>query len=75
MQGAALRNLAQGVQEVVPSERQRTGVRRGEGDTVPKHHTGQLTQHEEGQKKVYQDGDTITVKEAKELGFKHVKAE
>ena len=31
--------------------------------------------NEEGQKKSYQDGDTITVKEAKELGFKHVKAE
>lgn len=31
--------------------------------------------NEEGQKKAYKDGDTITVKEAKELGFKHVKAE
>lgn len=31
--------------------------------------------NEEGQKKAYQDGDTITVKEAKEIGFKHIKAE
>ena len=31
--------------------------------------------NEEGQKKLYKDGDTITVKEAKALGFKHVKAE
>lgn len=31
--------------------------------------------NEEGQKKAYKDGDTITVGEAKELGFKHVKAE
>ena len=31
--------------------------------------------NEEGQKKAYQDGDTISVKEAKEIGFKHIKAE
>lgn len=61
-----------------------TGPEEGIGDCMYTFHPGNPVPastfksgelNEEGQKKAYQDGDTITVKEAKELGFKHVKAE
>lgn len=61
-----------------------TGSEEGIGDCMYTFHPGNPVPastfksgelNEEGQKKAYQDGDTITVGEAKELGFKHVKAE
>lgn len=61
-----------------------TGPEEGIGDCMYTFHPGNPVPastfksgelNEKGQKKAYQDGDTITVKEAKELGFKHVKAE
>lgn len=61
-----------------------TGPEEGIGDCMYTFHPGNPVPastfksgelNEEGQKKAYQDGDTITVGEAKALGFKHVKAE
>ena len=61
-----------------------TGPEGGIGDCMYTFHPGNPVPastfksgelNEEGQKKAYKDGDTITVGEAKELGFKHVKAE
>ena len=61
-----------------------TGPEEGIGDCMYTFHPGNPVPastfksgelNEEGQKKAYKDGDTITVGEAKELGFKHVKAE
>lgn len=61
-----------------------TGPEEGIGDCMYTFHPGNPVPastfksgelNEEGQKKAYKDGDTITVKEAKEIGFKHVKAE
>ena len=45
------------------------------GDPLPASTFKSGEVNEEGQKKLYKDGDAITVKEAKALGFKHVKAE
>lgn len=61
-----------------------TGPEDGIGDCMYTFHPGNPVPastfksgeiNEEGQKKTYKDGDRITVKEAKELGFKHLKAE
>lgn len=61
-----------------------TGPEDGIGDCMYTFHPGNPVPastfksgeiNKEGQKKTYKDGDTITVKEAKEIGFKHVKAE
>lgn len=61
-----------------------TGPEEGIGDCMYTFHPGNPVPastfksgeiNKEGQKKTYKDGDRITVKEAKELGFKHLKAE
>lgn len=61
-----------------------TGPEDGIGDCMYTFHPGNPVPastfksgeiNKEGQKKTYKDGDRITVKEAKELGFKHLKAE